>query len=925
MTAIISGEFTWGAISEISPYASSVAGISPSDTFTLTFNDGHQVMLQSYLDDEASDLLLGRPEGSNEINFYMWYADAYPGVPATFSLADMAGNVFFTWTGSDIEIRGYFNLQWDAATQTLTVRQNESMDGTIDFTTGEYQQAFGEGDVLFSGSGTPGEGAPLLVASSPSDESYGVLASSNIVLTFNEDVHAGTGNIVISNAVGDTRTINVADASQATIAGNTVTLNPATNLQSNSAYSVEMASGVIVDATGNAYAGLSGVNVLNFVTVDLMAPTLISTYPSDSSAGVLVGSYIGLEFSEMVQAGSGSFVLSNGAGDTRVIDVADTSQVIFNGSVVFISPTADLLPSSQYSLQFSSGVIVDMHGNSAAGMLSADALNFSTEGEDGGESFVTVEAGGVNVSPLSSAAVQLHGVDSGDALTLTFNDGFQVRVLGYFDDEASDLVLGRPVSGNDINFYMWGADWGSEVPATFSLADVDGNVFFTWTGTNTHVGGVFRFRWDSESQTFTVMRDDSNFNSVVHATGYYLNPFSESFVLFSESLGSAPGDVFVGSEGNDVWRGGLLDDIATGHEGNDFLSGGTRNDVLFGDAGNDTLAGGIGGDALYGGDGNDALDAGTGTNTLDGGEGSDKYFAGSNRDTIVDSGLVGVDTVVASQAAFNFSLSSGIEVFRLKADASTIFSGLDDNRVLGNALDNYLNGGDGNDTILGGAGNDVLDGGQGADVLNGGRGDDTYFVDSSMDRVSELAGGGVDTVIAGVTWTLGNNAEHLGLQDGAGNINGNGSLRDNLMTGNDGANRLRGNAGSDSLSGGAGNDTLDGGFGADFLSGGDGADRFQFSSPANGVVDHVADFQSGVDRLLLNQSAFTALSIGQLQAGAFVQGTRPLEADDRIIYDASNGTLYYDADGAGGVGKSAFAVFAPFTSLQALDIYVLAG
>ena len=71
---------------------------------------------------------------------------------------------------------------------------------------------------------------PVLTAATPADNATEVAAGNNIVLTFDEAVAAGTGNIVISNGAGDTRTIAISDTSQVTISGNTVTINPTADL-----------------------------------------------------------------------------------------------------------------------------------------------------------------------------------------------------------------------------------------------------------------------------------------------------------------------------------------------------------------------------------------------------------------------------------------------------------------------------------------------------------------------------------------------------------------------------------------------------------------------------------------------------------------------------------------------------------------------
>ncbi|WP_219340975.1 calcium-binding protein [Sphaerotilus sulfidivorans] len=141
------------------------------------------------------------------------------------------------------------------------------------------------------------------------------------------------------------------------------------------------------------------------------------------------------------------------------------------------------------------------------------------------------------------------------------------------------------------------------------------------------------------------------------------------------------------------------------------------------------------------------------------------------------------------------------------------------NRITGSEIANLLDGGDGNDTLDGGAGDDTLIGGSGADSLVGGSGNDTYLVDSSLDRITEQAGAGTDTVISSVSWTLGANLENLTLSGSA--LTGNGNTLDNIIIGNALANTLAGQDGNDWIDGGSGDsaDTLLGGAGNDTLVG----------------------------------------------------------------------------------------------------------
>ncbi|WP_375459038.1 choice-of-anchor I family protein [uncultured Enterovirga sp.] len=107
--------------------------------------------------------------------------------------------------------------------------------------------------------------APTLVSSTPADNATQVSAASNIVLTFSEAVQAGAGAITITNGAGDVQTIAVTDASQVTVSGATVTINPTANLAAGAAYDVIIPTGAITDNAGNSFAGLA-TDQLDFTT-----------------------------------------------------------------------------------------------------------------------------------------------------------------------------------------------------------------------------------------------------------------------------------------------------------------------------------------------------------------------------------------------------------------------------------------------------------------------------------------------------------------------------------------------------------------------------------------------------------------------------------------------------------------------------------
>ena len=353
----------------------------------------------------------------------------------------------------------------------------------------------------------------------------------------------------------------------------------------------------------------------------------------------------------------------------------------------------------------------------------------------------------------------------------------------------------------------------------------------------------------------------------------------------------AGSDTLYGNEGNDKLQG---------YGGTDWLYGGGGNDLLYGDNApglatadlGDYLFGGDGNDSLFGQDGDDYLDGGTGTNILKGGDGLDTayYFAATEAVTVdlaAGTGQVGssaADTLISIEnvdgSNFADTISGAADPNRLRGygGADLLAGGGNDDDLAGDAGNDRLFGGSDNDTLYGGAdndrlfgetgedflfggdGNDRLNGGAGADVMEGGLGNDHYVVahpgDVIQGEIGYSLGGGIDTVEAWISWTLGTNLEVLRLQ-GSANLNGSGGAAPESLVGNIGHNTLSGGAGNDTLNGKAGNDILIGGFGRDVLVGESGADTFKFNSisdsyPGAGNRDFLNGFVHGVDRIDLS-------------------------------------------------------------------------
>ncbi|MBT3293674.1 MAG: hypothetical protein HN919_19940 [Verrucomicrobia bacterium] len=114
----------------------------------------------------------------------------------------------------------------------------------------------------------PSDSTPPTISSrSPGDDAVDVFPNTSLVITFSEDVQAGTGDIVIEETgVGTFATIPVGSA---TISGATVSVARAVmpgDFAPFTDYHVTIAAGVIEDLAGNAFAGIATATEWNFTT-----------------------------------------------------------------------------------------------------------------------------------------------------------------------------------------------------------------------------------------------------------------------------------------------------------------------------------------------------------------------------------------------------------------------------------------------------------------------------------------------------------------------------------------------------------------------------------------------------------------------------------------------------------------------------------
>ena len=413
-------------------------------------------------------------------------------------------------------------------------------------------------------------------------------------------------------------------------------------------------------------------------------------------------------------------------------------------------------------------------------------------------------------------------------------------------------------------------------------------------------------------------------------------------------------------------------DLITGSSGNDDIRGGTGNDTIHAGSGNDYVADEAGNDSLDGGDGYDTLsfdeanyrwetfrginlDAALGT-VIDS-WGNTNHFSNfeqfrdtsfsdvlkgsaSNEDFVINRG----DDVVDGRGGFDF-------VNYDQADRWGAHHGVNVNLATGVAIDSWgghdtltnvegIRGTIFNDTFTGGAGDEIFLGGKGVDSANGGGGFDQLVFWSVGDNNDGGHGVVIDLTKAAnvVDDGYGNAETALNFEFFVGsslNDKMTGDANMNELGGNDGNDTINGGGGEDNVHGdrgndvvigGLGNDHINGGEGNDTLTGGGGGDQFNFQGPlSNQGIDTITDMQAGIDNIWIDSAwggGFTLdhLVAGQLHAGAgFVTATT---AAQRVIYNTTNGNLYFDADGVGGAAAVLFAHLANHAALTINDFNV---
>ncbi|NRF70348.1 Ig-like domain-containing protein [Aquincola sp. S2] len=292
--------------------------------------------------------------------------------------------------------------------------------------------------------------APQLQSRSPADGATAVTIGANLVLSFNEAVRAGSGNINIHAADGTLlRSIAASDSLQLSFSGNSVIIDPAANLPASRGVYVTVAAGALADLAGNPFAGWSDAASWNFSTssVDSSAPRIVAFSPADEGSKVALNANLVIEFDETVSVGSGNIVIQRGGQPAINIAVTDSAQVKLDGNKVTIDPTAAFANGASYTVSIDGGAFRDAPGNAFAGLGGNGAWNFSTTAPIAGDDFsMGVDSTGVLPTSGSFVSGRIDAADDGDMFKVELVAGTLYRFDMLAGSAAVDpyLVLYGP-------------------------------------------------------------------------------------------------------------------------------------------------------------------------------------------------------------------------------------------------------------------------------------------------------------------------------------------------------------------------------------------------------------------------------------------------------------------------------------------------
>ena len=448
---------------------------------------------------------------------------------------------------------------------------------------------------------------PSVLKFSPASYSTNVDLNSDIVLTFSEAVQLGTGNIILKSSIGTViASYNVQSSQNLNVTGNTLTINPSSDLVFSTRYFVEITTGSVKDLSGNSYLGTS-------------AYEFTTTAPNNPPTGSIT--ITGNPIQGKVLTTSGSINDVDGMGALTGQWFRDGFAVTGATDVSYTLTQADVGKSISATAYYTDGLgkLESINSNEVkiANINDAPIGNVTISGTATQNQILTANntltdvdglgtityqwlSNNKEISNATQSTYKLAQLDVGNVISVkaSYTDGFSIKESVTSTSTTKVGNVNDPVTGT-LSISGLAAQ-GQTLTTVSTLADLDGlgTIKYQWLSNGAVISGATK-------SSYVLGASDTGKTISVKAS-------YTDLLGTSESVTSQPTDAVISTKPS---------------KGNDVLTGTAKNDTLSALAGNDILIGGLGADKLTGGLGADIFKY----TSID-----DSGIAVKTRDTITD-------------------------------------------------------------------------------------------------------------------------------------------------------------------------------------------------------------------------------------------------------------------------------------------------
>jgi hypothetical protein len=237
--------------------------------------------------------------------------------------------------------------------------------------------------------GVPDTTAPSIDTLDPADDAIDVPVYTDLVVTFDENIEAVSGNITL-HLQSDNSTVETYDVTaDVSISGDTLTIDTFSNLTPSTGYYVTIPGAALQDTSGNPYGGTPDSTTWSFTTAapDMTAPTISGVSPADDSTDASPSTNLVITFDEPVQLGIVSELTIRLFSDDTEFETVDLfSNASFPGGAISgteltVDPVNLMDYSTAYYVEIAAGAVEDLAGNPLVAVSGNSTWNFTTMDE----------------------------------------------------------------------------------------------------------------------------------------------------------------------------------------------------------------------------------------------------------------------------------------------------------------------------------------------------------------------------------------------------------------------------------------------------------------------------------------------------------------------------------------------------------------